>query len=186
MWLRLNVTVTTVAAAADAAAPPTSSGTPCEAASPLRLQRVSERRQRPPRLRYSQRRRKKGLKRFFAQQPRRYSAPRATTQRRRICASRCCCHMASTWDKRLLVPIQDAVASARVERRYAAIESSPEERSASGSLRACLSERSEFAGPPLARVPEGWHEVPDDFGSVAAPNPCARDAPKIFSTRNTT
>ena len=42
-------------------------------------------------------------------------------------------------------------------RSCAAFESSPEERSASGSLRACLSERSEFAGPPLARVPQGWH-----------------------------
>jgi len=30
------------------------------------------------------------------------------------------------------------------------LESSPEERSASESLRACLFERSEFAGPPLA------------------------------------
>ena len=36
-----------------------------------------------------------------------------------------------------------------------------EERSGSGSLRACLSERSEFAGPPLTRVPQRRHEVPD-------------------------
>ncbi len=34
------------------------------------------------------------------------------------------------------------------------LESSPEERSGSGSFRACLSERSEFAGPPLVRVPQ--------------------------------
>ena len=135
-------------------------------------------------LRYSQTPRRKRAKALFRRRPGACSAPRATTQRRRVCASRCCRDMGAIRDNRLLPPIHIDVVSASVGRCCAAFESSPEERSASGSLRACLFERSEFAGPPLARVPQGRHEVPDDSGSVAAHSTCARDVTKTSYTRS--
>ncbi len=36
-----------------------------------------------------------------------------------------------------------------------------------------LFERSEFTGPPLARVPQSSPEGADDVGSAAMPNACA-------------
>ncbi len=186
MWLGLNVAVTTVAAAADAAAPPTSSGTKVPTAAVLAPAAAKRGQHTAP----------------FCRRPGVRSVPRATTQRRRTCASRCCRDIVSIRDEKLLIPIQYAVASASVGRRSAAIESSPEERSASGSLRACVSERSEFAGPPLARVPQrggcaaalmdctsdrgkaASHEVPDDFGSAATPNTCACDVSQPLDTRS--
>jgi hypothetical protein len=62
-----------------------------------------------------------------------------------------------------------------------------EERSASGSFRACLFERSEFAGPPLARVPQSRHEVPDVQAGQLRPTlarcgaKCLRAATYAFS-----
>jgi len=143
-------------------------------------------------LRYSQTPRRKRAKALFRRRPGACSAPRATTQRRRSCASRCCRDIVSIRDEKLFLATRDEAASASVGRCCAAFEASPEEGSASGSLRACLSERSEFAGPPLARVPQrggcaaalidrigdcggaASHEVPDDSGSVAAHSTCAR------------
>ena len=51
-----------------------------------------------------------------------------------------------------------------------------EERSASGSLRACLFERSEFAGPPLARVPQSRREATDVPKAEHLRPPLAREA----------
>jgi hypothetical protein len=153
-------------------------------------------------LRYSQAPRRKRAKALFRRHPGARSVRRATTQRRLSCASRCCCDIVSIRDKQPLVPIQDDVASASVGRCCAALESSPEERSASGSLRACLSERSEFAGPPLARVPQrggcaaalvdrisdrgeaASHFSARRLGSAATPNTCARDVAKTSYTRS--
>jgi hypothetical protein len=157
----------TVAAATGAAAPPTSSGTSCQP------------------LRYSQRRRKKGLKRFFAQQPRRCSVPRATTQRQRICASRCCRDIVTIGYQTLFLSIRDYISGARVGRRCVAFEASPEERSASGSLRACLFERQRVCRPAagVSTAVVGTL-VPDAVGSAATPNPCARDVAKTAYTRS--
>ena len=142
---------------------------------------------------YSQTPRRKRAKALFRRQPGACSVPRATTQRRHICASRCCRDMVSVWIERLLPLTRGDVSSARVGRRRAAFESSPEERSASGSLRACcLSAASLQArrwceyrsrGGSAAALKNrfkrsgvaGSHKVPDDLGSAATASPCARD-----------
>ena len=108
-------------------------------------------------LRYSQRRRKKKLKHFFAQHPRRCSAPRATPRRQLSATQRLrmrLCHWAGKGRKHLE---SRQCRDSSGWRRFAAFESSPEERSASGSLRAWLSERSEFQARRWREYRSGCH-----------------------------
>ena len=139
---------------------------------------------------YSQAPRRKRAKALFRRLPGACSVPRATTQRRRICASRCCLDLVSIRDQKLFVAIRDDLSSARVGRRCAAFEASPEERSNAGASEqknalalfragvvstavaaACrrFTNRASEAAQPLRTL------VPDAVGSAATPNPCARD-----------
>ena len=135
-------------------------------------------------LRYSQPPRRKRAKALFRRLPGVCSVPRATTQRRRICASRCYRDVVRIRDQKLFVSIRDDLLSARVGRRRAAFESSPEERSACGSLRACCLSAASLQARRWREYRSGWHEVPDDLGSASASNPCACAAPKIFCMKS--
>jgi len=104
------------------------------------------------------------------------SVPRATTQRRRRCASRCCRDIAShevffSKHQGTFLAQVFGVAALPLSRRRGAERQRV--------FKGLLFERSEFTGPPLARVPQSSPEGTDDVGSAATPNACAlrkRDA----------